>query len=349
MREILEELSVWRNQGKELVIASVVQTWGSSPRQVGSKMLIAESGEFSGSVSAGCVEGAVITESQSVIKTGKPRLLEYGVTDELAWSVNLLCGGNIRILLEPFDQIEPLIPQILDLIRSGKTFALLTQLPDETDLLRQKLLLEPSRAEETLAQVDRFTSRDRDQVRTALMISQSGLIETDDNAQLFLDIDAPRPRLIMVGAVHISQALIPMAKVAGFSTILIDPRRSFATTARFAQVDRLINEWPQDALPELGIRRNDFLVLLSHDPKLDDPALVLALNSRIRYIGALGSRQTQRSRLERLKASGFSESQLKRIKSPAGLNLKGRTPGEIAVSILAEVVLVYNQPVNLSG
>src|ERR671926_266512 len=250
--DILKAAEDWRKAGRGVALATVVETWGSAPRPIGSNLVIDDQGNFLGSVSGGCVEGAVVTEALDVIESGKPKTLEFGVADETAWKVGLSCGGTIRVYVEKD-------------IRSGK----------------------------------------------------SGMEETPQG-KFFLTVHVPPTQLVITGAVHISQALAPIAKILGYDVTIVDPRTAFASIERFPDV-KVIAEWPDKALPPLGIDQYTAFAALTHDPKIDDPALTHALSKDCFYIGALGSRKTHARRLERLKAQGIGDVALARIHSPIGL------------------------------
>ena len=306
----------WYRAGKGAALATVVETWGSAPRRVGSQLVISGTGEIEGSVSGGCVEGAVVAEAIDAIEAGQPMLLEYGISDGDAFAVGLACGGTIRILVEPVGSV--MREQILDDLvaaRAARTpVAYITGIKIERRLVVQGFY-------------ERFRA------------DRSGF---EDDGETFVCIHNPPLRMIVVGAVHITQALVPMARISGYDPVLVDPRESFGSKARFPG-ETIIQDWPDEALQTLGLDARTALVLLTHDPKLDDPALELALASEVFYIGALGSKRTHAKRLERLLAKGFSDAQLQRIHGPIGLNIGAASPSEIAVSTLAEMTQVLRQ------
>ncbi|WP_120501059.1 XdhC family protein [Roseovarius sp. EL26] len=306
----------WYRAGKGAALATVVETWGSAPRRVGSQLVISGSGEIEGSVSGGCVEGAVVAEAMDAIEAGKSMVLEYGISDGDAFAVGLACGGTIRILVEPIGTVMP--EQILK------------------DLVAARAARTPV-AYVTGASVQRRLESEG--FNTRFRADRSGF---EDDGDTFVCIHNPPLRMIVVGAVHITQALVPMARIAGYDPVLVDPRESFGSQARFPG-ETILNEWPEEALQALGLDTRTALVLLTHDPKLDDPALELALESDVFYIGALGSKRTHAKRLERLRAKGFSDAQLQRIHGPIGLDIGAASPSEIAVSTLAEVTNVLRQ------
>ncbi|MBK7813654.1 MAG: XdhC family protein [Rhodocyclaceae bacterium] len=322
---ILEQSQRWRHADQGVALATVVATWGSSPRPIGSHLAVNESGEFAGSVSGGCIEGAVIQEALAAIGDGQPRLLEFGVSDEQAWEVGLACGGRVQVHVEKLD------PAIFDhLMReraARQPVARVIRLSDKTaalvtadDVIGNSAVADSHRA----ALAARFAN------------GQSGAI--DERGDVFARVYVPAPRLLIVGAVHIAQALAPMATLAGFDVTVVDPRRAFASEARFPGVT-LTDDWPDDALTRLAPDAQTAVVTLSHDPKIDDPALAVALASPAFYIGSLGSKRTHEMRVARLTELGLAD-RIGRIHAPIGLDLGGRYPSEIAVAILAQIIQV---------
>ena len=305
----------WHRAGKGAALATVTQTWGSAPRRIGSQLAISGEGEIAGSVSGGCVEGAVVAEAIDAIASGQPVSLEYGVSDGDAFAVGLACGGTIRILVEPIGSVMP------------------------EDLLAE--LVAARAARQPVAYVTGPSGRRlvRTGVEDRFRLDRSGFAEEGGD---FIAIHNPPLRLVIVGAVHIAQALVPMAQIAGYDPIVIDPRESFASEARFPGVT-LMHDWPDEAATRLGLDSRTALVLLSHDPKLDDPALEQALASDVFYIGALGSPRTHAARLERLRVKGHAAEQLARIHGPVGLGIGAANPSEIAAAILAQMIQVLRQ------
>lgn len=314
--DIPETALAWHRAGKGAALATVVETWGSAPRRVGSQLAISGAGEISGSVSGGCVEGAVVAEALDAIEAGKPVMLEYGVSDGDAFAVGLACGGTIRVLVEPIGPVMPVA------------------------LLEDLVLARASRvpvAYVTGLDVDRRLERDGHADR--FRMDRSGF-EADGTT--FVAIHNPPLRLIIVGAVHIAQALVPMARIAGFDPLLIDPRESFGSAARFPG-ETILNDWPDEGVQAFGLDARTALVLLTHDPKLDDPALEQALASDVVYIGALGSTRTHAKRVARLRDKGYTDAQIARIHGPVGLDIGAASPSEIAVSILAQMIAVLRR------
>ncbi|KEJ90254.1 XdhC family protein [Sulfitobacter donghicola] len=308
-----EQALAWISGGKKAAIATVVETWGSAPRRVGAQMVVSDAAEMEGSVSGGCVEGAVVVEALEALEDNETKLLEYGVSDGDAFAVGLACGGTIRVLVEPIGE-------------GGMPLALLEQLvaarQARKPIAYSVALDGTAHSLVTHGHEERFR-KDR-----------SGILEDE---KTFVAIHNPPLRLCVVGAVHIAQALVPMAQIAGFDPVVIDPREAFGSAARFPEA-RVINDWPDAALNDLGLDARTALVLLTHDPKLDDPALLVGLNSDAYYIGALGSKRTHAGRVERLNAAGFDPHAIGRIRGPVGLDIGASGPAEIAVSILAQMI-----------
>ncbi len=344
MKDILPSVDAWRQQHEPMAIATVVDTWGSAPRPIGAKLVAARSGSFAGSVSAGCVEGAVLEESAAVIDTGASKLLTYGVADDTAWDVGLVCGGTIRILVEPFAAWEDVYESLRQRLEQRQPMAIVSVLAGlPPDLRKGKLIVLPDGS--TIGSLD---LRDQRQAAVSAALAQlargaGAILELNEGLTLFVEVYPRARRLIIVGAVHIAAPLIGMANLAGFDTIVVDPRPAFATRERFPEATEIIRGWPDDILPGLDLDASAFVVVLTHDPKVDDPALRVALPSAAAYVGALGSKRTNRLRIERLRDGGLDEIALSRLHAPIGLDLGGRSPGEIAISILAEVVQVGSQ------
>jgi xanthine dehydrogenase accessory factor len=332
----------WRAEGRPTALATVLRTWGSSPRQPGSQLSVNDAREFVGSVSGGCVEGAVIHGALEVMATGEPRTMDFGVSDEEAWAVGLACGGKVSIYVEPVREAEEALLRGLLEARAARRGAVLATFvgSGEHALLRPLDQPEssPGRGDEAEGTIGRAVGGTAlaDHARAALLRDRSELLETPEGS-VFLQVCNPPLRMIVVGAVHIAQTLAPMAALVGFDVTVVDPRRAFATDARFPGV-RLVQGWPAEVLPDFALDHRTAVVTLSHDPKLDDPALEAALRSPAFYVGALGSRRTHAKRSARLAERGFGESELLRIHAPVGLDIGAVSPAEIALSALAQVV-----------
>lgn len=311
---VVQAMGAWWAQGHRVALATVVATFGSSPRPTGSLMAIRDDGAFAGSVSGGCVEGSVLQAADRVLARGEPRLLEFGVTEAETGAIGLACGGTIQVHLEP---------------------ALPARLQELVD------------AEAARRRVERWVPTTRDGlVSGSRVVSNSAEADALDPAEGFLHRVEPRVRLVLVGAVHIAQALAPMAARLGWDVCVVDPREAFATGERFPTT-RLEHAWPQRWLAENALDADSALVTLTHDEKLDEPALAAGLRSDAFYLGALGGRKTQAARRERLGRSLLEDAivgpdaldgLLGRIHGPVGLPIGAREPEEIAVSILAEIV-----------
>lgn len=309
----------WHRGGVGAVLATVIDTWGSAPRPVGSQLVVSGRGEIIGSVSGGCVEGAVVTEALELLEAPAFKLLEFGVSDDTAFAVGLACGGTIRVLLEPVGAVFPaeILAEVATARAARRSIGVVTDLVQGTHDL-----VGPS------AFPDRFAA------------DRSG-IEAD--GQRFVSVHMPPARLAVIGAVHIAQAFLPMARLAGFDVTLIDPRGAFASDTRFPG-ESIGDDWPDAALLAHGLDGRTGVITLTHDAKLDDPALITALRSDAFYIGALGSTRTHAKRVARLQEAGLSSDQIARLHAPVGLDIRAQSPAEIAVSILAQVVQVMRRP-----
>lgn len=309
----------WHRAGRGVAVATVVQTWGSSPRPVGSQLVVDADGAMAGSVSGGCVEGAVVTEAIDAIADGLPRVLEFGVSDDQAFAVGLACGGKIRVLVEPVGHSLPI------------------------DVL-ERLVAARDRAEPVAYVTDLVSGRPRlagaSSYPDRFRLDQSGVLE---DGHTFVAIHNPPLRLVVVGAVHIAQPLVGMARACGFRPTLIDPRPAFGSADRFPG-EVILADWPDEALRSLKLDARTAVVTLTHDPKLDDPAIVTALESPVFYLGSLGSKRTHAKRVERLRAVGFTDQEIERIHAPVGLDIGGRHPAEIALSIMAQITQTLRKP-----
>ena len=358
MRDILSDLDRWNSDHEPIALATVIQTWGSSPRQPGAKMGMVAGNRLTGSVSGGCVEGAVYETGMEVLVSRKPQLLHFGVADETAWEVGLACGGSIDVFVKPLD--STLFTAISAALKDEQAFALATVVAGPENLLGNEIMVRADGS--SVGQIgEPFAGVATEAARAALTSGQAQRITlpppsvkdpmggVGGGIDLFIESNWPSPTLIIVGGVHIAIALAALAKTLGYKTILIDPRTAFGSEERFPQVDQLIRAWPDEALSQLTITHSTAVAMLTHDPKLDDPALMIALPSQAFYIGALGSKKTQEKRRERLLAAGLTEAQLNRIFGPIGLRLGARAPEEIALSVMAEIVAARNGVVTPHG
>ena len=319
MFENIPEIALdWHRAGKGAVLCTVVETWGSAPRRTGAQLVVSKEAAMEGSVSGGCVEGAVVVEAIEALEAGEMRLLEYGVSDGDAFAVGLACGGTIRVLVEPVGAVLP-EDMLAGLVKACKS--------------RAPIAYEVN----TKTGARRLTHSD---YQARFRTDRSGF---EEDGETFVGVHNPPLRVVIVGAVHIAQTLVPMARIAGFDPFVIDPRAAFGAAARFPETT-LIEDWPDEAIASLGLDARTALVLLTHDPKLDDPALELALKSDCFYIGALGSTRTHAKRVERMTEAGFDTDAIARINGPVGLNIGAASPSEIAVSILAEMLQTLRMP-----
>ncbi len=343
MRDVLPDIDRWRAQGNPVALATVIQTWGSAPREVGAKMAMTAAGEIAGSVSGGCVEGATFEAGSEVLASGRPRLLHFGVADDTAWEVGLACGGTIEVFVEPLK--DEWFAALRESLLAERPAASATVVTGPDALLGHKLLLAGDG--QTLGEIGGGADEQAvAAIRAALASGHSGRVPLTlaggQPAEMFVEVNLPSPTLIMVGGVHIAIALASLGKALGYRTVVVDPRKSFGSETRFPHVDQLIQAWPDEALAQVGLNRSTAVAMLTHDPKLDDPGLRVALPSPAFYVGALGSKKTQARRRERLLADGLTEAQLGRLHGPIGLDLGARTPEEVALSVMAEIVAARN-------
>jgi len=317
----------WDNEGRDVALATVIATWGSSPVPVGSQLVVDSSGTFEGSVSGGCIEGEVITEAIEVIENSRPTRLFFGVSNERAWEVGLACGGEIEIYVEKLEPNRTLYKEVMALKMDQRSFYLVTNL-----INHDKVLIRPD-IPDTIEDLNPLM---RDAL-SDILHNEISITRQIDDKSYFIHGFYPDPQLIIIGAVHIAGPLASMAELAGYNVTIIDPRTIFASERRFPNT-KLIIEWPDVAMEKMPLHSRTAVVALTHDPKLDDPALKTALRSDVFYIGALGSRKTHASRRKRFRFEGFSEDQISRIHGPIGLDINARTAAEIAVAILAEII-----------
>ena len=308
----------WHRQGKGAALATVVQTWGSAPRPVGAMLAVSGDGELAGSVSGGCVEGAVVAEAFDLLDTGGSKILEFGVSDDEAFAVGLACGGQIRVLVEPVGRDLP-EDLLADLVAARAERRPAAYVVDTAGWTR--------RIEGGAVFPDRFR------------MDRSGF---EEDAATFVAVHNPPLRMAVVGAVHIAQPLLAMARLAGYDPVLIDPREAFASEGRFPD-ETIRHDWPDEALAAWGLDARTAVVTLTHDPKIDDPAIMAALRSDVFYLGCLGSKRTHAKRVDRLTAEGFTEAEIARIHAPVGLDIGARSPAEIAVSVMAQITQVLRQ------
>ncbi|MCI0714632.1 MAG: XdhC family protein [Chloroflexi bacterium] len=334
MFDIIETVDFWLSQNRPVAMATVTKTWGSAPRREGSKMVVSSDLAMAGSVSGGCVEGAVIEEALAGLQDKQPRLLKFGVADDTAWSVGLTCGGKIHVFVEPLDvDWWTLLEQR---IKNDQLTTTITVL--EGDLAGEKGVF----GDELLYKTTGLTD---DHIASLKQIAEtthrSGQITWQDT-EIMVDVSNPRPHLIIIGGVHVAIPLQAFARQLGFRVSIIDPRQAFASPERFPEVETILHTYPDKALPQLGLDRNTYLAVLTHDPKIDDKALITALPTDVPYVGVLSSSRTHEKRTKRLQEAGLSDDVIERIHTPIGIDLGSLTPEEIALGIMAEIVAVRN-------
>ena len=310
---ILPTALEWHVSGIGAAVATVIRTWGSAPRPIGSQLAVSGEGDIIGSVSGGCVEGAVIIEALNTLKTGRNVILEYGVSDEDAFAVGLACGGNIQILVEPvgFGLSENIVAELVCRCQRREPVAYSIDIKSG---------------------VNKVITLDINDGKKNVGTHTSGFYGAE-----FLVIYEKPLRMAVIGGVHIAQPLVSIARMSGFAVVVIDPRSTFLNAIRFPNVE-LSNLWPDEALKAFKPDSRTAIITLSHDPKIDDLGLIEALNSNCFYIGCLGSKKTHSKRLDRLSKIVNSDVCLSRLHGPIGLNIQSRTPTEIAISIMAEVI-----------
>jgi xanthine dehydrogenase accessory factor len=305
MREILDELNRWTAEGEDVAIATVVETWGSSPRPLGSRMAAAGSGKMAGSVSNGCIEGAVFEEAQKVLKTGTPKIAAFGVADDVAFDVGLACGGHIEVFVQPLSAVHR---ELIGMLSRNEPATLRTDLRTGEAVLTSGA---PAGSELARREGDYFVEPFR------------------------------RPaHLVVIGAIHIAIPLHRLAKVMGYRVTVVDARAKFATKERFPEADELVVAWPDEAMAKIPVDNSTYIVVLTHDPKFDLPALRSVLDKDAGYIGAIGSRKTNQNRFDKLREEGFTDEQIALVRGPIGLDLGSRGAEETALGILAEVTAV---------
>ena len=355
MREVMPELIQWWRAGATLGVSTVVATWRSAPRPAGASMLVGPGGEAVGSVSGGCVEGAVYELASTVVADGTPVLQRYGVSDDDAYSVGLTCGGILDVFVESVSQESfPELGEVADDVEAGRPVAVATVIehPDPAWLGR-RLVVRPEGSDAGDSGSLGSTRADdavTDDVRGLLA---SGRTETltygpdgerrGEGLRVFVSSFAPRPRMLVFGAIDFAAAVAHMGHFLGYEVTVVDARPVFATTSRFPSADEVVVQWPHRYLEaERDAGRLDgrtVICVLTHDPKFDVPVLEIALRlPEAAFIGSMGSRRTHEDRMARLREAGLTDAELERLSSPIGLDLGARTPEETAVSIAAEIV-----------
>jgi len=351
MKDIWEEQLKWLESGEPFVLARVIRTWRSAPRKSGAGMLIGKGTakdslpKVLGSVSGGCIEGAVIEEALDVLESEKSRKLSFGVEDDLALSVGLSCGGEVSVLLEKhwafstMPATKKVWNALQNCIRNNEPAILISALPDESRASadnKSPLLILPEG--ENVGGMQNNLEEASALAKEAYKERENRIVEIGGE-EYFIQIFPRRDQLLIIGAGHITIPLVRFAKELDFLTVVIDPRTVFANPDRFpVPPDQLIAKWPDDVLPDFPLNEDTYAILLTHDPKIDDPALHILLKNNLPYIGALGSSRTHAKRCARLEEAGFDAASIAQIKGPAGADIGAQTASEIALSMIAEVV-----------
>ncbi|MER5429570.1 XdhC/CoxI family protein [Streptomyces sp. NPDC002588] len=353
MLDIAEELSRWVEQGRDFAVATVVAVGGSAPRRPGAALAVDTDGTAVGSVSGGCVEGAVYDLCQQVLRDGEPVLERFGYSDDDAFAVGLTCGGVIDILVTPVrtgDPVRPVAAAAVKAAASGAASALARIVTGPADLVGHALLVRPDGSHDgshdgglgAHPELDRTVAAE---AAALLDAGRTGTLEIGERGArcgapltVLVESAVPPPRMIVFGAIDFASALVRVGKFLGHHVTVCDARPVFATRARFPEADEIVVEWPHRYLERAQVDARTVLCVLTHDAKFDVPLLQLALRLPVAYVGAMGSRRTHLDRNARLREVGVTEMELARLRSPIGLDLGARTPEETALSIAAEIV-----------
>ncbi len=349
MRDILDQIVKWWDAEEAFGLATVVRTFSSAPREPGAALAVSPGGEVIGSVSGGCVEGAVYELATDVIASGQPVLQRYGVSDDTAFSVGLTCGGIIDIFVEPVSKER--YPEFGDIARAvwaGEPVAVATVIEGPGTIGARRVIWPAERdphATGTLGSGDRLDQAADDDARGMLAQGLTGVRHYGadgerrmDELSVFVQSFAPPPRMLVFGAIDFAAAVARIGKFLGYRVTVCDARPVFATNARFPDADEVVTDWPHRYLSGISTDERTVICVLTHDPKFDVPVLEVALRAPAAYIGAMGSRRTHEDRIDRLREAGMTEAELSRLRSPVGLDLGARTPEETAVAIAAELI-----------
>ncbi|UZR97865.1 XdhC family protein [Chondrinema litorale] len=338
MKDLLSQIAIWQQQGKKLALARVIKTWGSSPRPVGSSMIITEDMEMAGSVSGGCVEGAVLKATKSISNPHDGLNLQFGISNDEAWTVGLSCGGKLDVYLQNLNDDE-LFATLLEKLNHNESCVLVTDLSEHKST---NILFSPDG--KVIIKDGEITISDNlfKTVTEAYKHRKNELL-TEGEHNFFIQNFPRKSQLLIIGAAHITSALVKLADIYDFESVVIDPRGIFAQNTSFEiEPDQLIEEYPSEVLSKFDLDAQTYAVILSHDPKIDDDALHALLPSDVAYIGALGSKKNQAKRAARLQEAGFTEEQINKIEGPIGLNIGASGAKEIALSIMASIIKTKN-------
>lgn len=340
MTDLLCELRRWIAAGESVALATLVRVEDSAPQRAGARMLVTASGRIAGSVSGGCVESDVVARALRVLETGLPDLVAYASADPEGLAIGLLCGGRIEVLIERVADDEPW-RALVAALAAGRSLALCVAIAPEYLRGRKLLVFEDGETRGTID--DAVDARVSELARARVGREESEVMTIpgpEGPVSFFLEALVPAPRLFLVGATHTAVALARLAKTVGYRVCVIDPRSAFLSPERFPDADAWMPEWPESALERAGLDARDSLVTLTHDPKIDLPALECGLRAGVRYLGALGSRTTHARRCAALRERGFGDAALATIRAPVGLDLGARGPAEIALAVLAEMIAI---------
>jgi xanthine dehydrogenase accessory factor len=335
MIDLLDTVREWFQAGEQVAVATVIRVEGTAPRPVGARLIVSSGGRMAGSVSGGCVETTVYQEMMDLLEGGPPRVLHFGITEDMIWDVGLACGGTIDVFVQALDprivaalgeRVEQQEPVALVAFIEGEKAGATALVTADGEVLGPDPGPAATRATEMLA------SR----------VDRGRIFEPTPGARVYIEPFLPPPLLVIAGGVHVAIPLARFGKELGFRVVVVDPREKFANRERFPGADQVLVTWPDKALAGLEVGDTTYIVLLTHDPKIDEPTLAAAIKTGAAYIGAIGSRKTHADRYERMEWWGITGEQLDRVYSPIGLDLGGSTPEETALSIIAEVVAVKN-------
>ncbi len=346
MRDILDSITPWWGSGETFGLATVVRTFSSAPREPGAAMAVSPGGEVIGSVSGGCVEGAVYELAGQVRATGRPVLQRYGISEDDAFAVGLTCGGIIDIFVEPASRKRfPELGEVAGAVGQGIPVAVATIIEGPGEIGARRVIWEGQRESGTLGAGDRLDQAVDDDARGMLAQGLTAVRRYGpdgerrrDELAVFVQSFAPAPRMLVFGAIDFAAAVARAGKFLGYRVTVCDARPVFATASRFPDADEVITDWPHRYLSGIATDARTVICVLTHDPKFDVPLLEVALRVPAAYIGAMGSRRTHEDRLGRLREIGLTEAELARLRSPIGLDLGARTPEETAVAIAAELI-----------
>lgn len=344
MRDVLDEMLEWWTTGRTAGLATVVSTWSSAPRPPGAAMLVGPDGTAVGSVSGGCVESAVYDAAASVRDGGAPSRHRYGVSDDDALAVGLTCGGTIDVFVEPVDRRHyPEFGEVAADITAGRPVAVATVVSGAR--AGAHLVLRPDTMTLGSLGSSRLDDAVRDDALGLLVQGRTGLLHygpdgerRGDAIEVFVASYAPKPRMIVFGAIDFASAVARMGSFLGYRVTVCDARPVFATAKRFPEADEVVIDWPHRYLATTEVDERTVVCVLTHDPKFDVPLLEVALRLPLAYVGAMGSRRTNDDRLAALRERGLAEEELARLRAPIGLDLGARTPEETAISVAAEIV-----------